>query len=507
MKMIKNQEVNIYEFPVEPSEAKENTRVTIGDLHGNAMKLMFMLAKQGIATNITPKNYHKLAEIYKKQVNQLTKQDIETFNHIISEIQFNKSAIRLIGDELADRGSNDYFTLKILEQLHKQHVPVEIIISNHSVDFLRACELYDTNQAFVPPTLQGEHASSLYNLNILIEKELVDAAEVLDIAETAYKPCLKAISCSLKEENTELIVYSHAPIGLNTIESLAEQFKVPYKDSTSLELAECIDRINKVFQEYVQAGTVHTQCPEKEMILCYSGMSDRVKTALVLAMWNRDYVQILRPDIHNRYKIIYVHGHDPRDPDQDKSYVINLDANNELGKHRVFNKGLYAVLETYTKNIPSVASYQNFTVYEVDQKHDEVEEENPSLDPTILSLDQLKKSFEEQLKAISEAAQILYGRGETAAGDAAYLLYKKINDSYQNNIINNLNVEQFKIDCTYEISEARPQLERHRGWKRILRYLACTITGIGFLFVLADVGHKLITGKHLHSFKQIQVKS
>jgi hypothetical protein len=60
-----NDQVDIFEFPVPDDSYRgiAGIQVTIGDLHGNAMKLMFMLVKHGIATNINKSDYHRLVEI------------------------------------------------------------------------------------------------------------------------------------------------------------------------------------------------------------------------------------------------------------------------------------------------------------------------------------------------------------------------------------------------------------------------------------------------------------
>ncbi|MBL7481226.1 Dot/Icm T4SS effector Wip [Legionella bononiensis] len=513
-----SEQVDIYQFPDVCYPAKENTQITIGDLHGNSMKLMFMLVKQGITTNVTKEQYDKLTALYNKNVVDLTKQDIEEFNKIIAGITFNKTAITLIGDELADRGSNDYFTLKILEKLKEQQVPVKIIISNHSIEFLQACEKYETTKHFRPPMLMDGHADSLVNLNTLVEKGIVSAEEVLKLAQNAYKPNIKAISYSLNEDSSEITLYSHSGIGLNILRGLADQFNVPYKDSSAVELAKTIDKINQKFQEHVQQGTVHTLCPPDAMYAGYTGYTDLTKTPLVCAMWNRLYKIMERPANHKGYRLVYVHGHDPKDPDQDQEHVRNLDANNNLGKLIYMNQGTYEVLCTdiYSKDLAE-------QIENNDKQHDFVEQvelvlpkteqvdagqfdaqqshvdQNELLKPTTISLDQLKQSFDEQLEQIKKKEKVLRQDGYTDAADAAKKLHQKITDSFNKTLPNN--AEQFKKECKDAIDEALPQLENHRGWKLALNYLMLTATGIGVLVVLADMGHKLVTGKHLSFFK------
>ena len=115
--LIIEEQVDIYKLPTvsEEQRAKKGIEITIGDLHANAMKLMFLLVKHGIATDLTEANYDRLAEIYNTSVEELTKDILTEFNQILDTVTFRSEAlVRLIGDELSDRGSNDYFVLKIL---------------------------------------------------------------------------------------------------------------------------------------------------------------------------------------------------------------------------------------------------------------------------------------------------------------------------------------------------------------------------------------------------------
>lgn len=485
------EQVDIFELPsVDKSyKVNEDSQITIGDLHGNAMKLMFMLVKHGVATNINQADYATLVLIYQKPVTQLTKEDLNQFNDILNKIKFNKATIRLIGDELADRGSNDYFTLKILEKLNEQNVAVEIMISNHSVEFLQACEKFPETGHFHAPMLQCGHADSLERLQGLVEQGLVSPEEVLSIAKRAYKPALKVLSYTLSEDKTDIIIYSHAPTGINTIKTLAEQFEVPYKDSTSTELAATIDAINAKFQHYVQTNTVSTLCPEEAMMQGYGGCADLTKHPLVFSMWNRNYRLIDRPMSKADYHLGYAHGHDSQDPKAAAPNIYNLD--NDLGKSSNSNKGEYTVLYS-DKNLKVLAK--------------EVVAGNPSpvrgsVKPTKITFEDLEKSFAQQLKEIDKKRQDLANAGHKHAAAVADKLYNTIVYNY---ILTNgmtKNVDRFKQECNKAIEASRECLEQHRGWKLVLRYLACAITGLGVLAVAADMVHKASTGKHLSFFR------
>ena len=127
-----------------PADIKN--QLTIGDLHGNALKLIYFLVRQNVLV-IEPENYAEIVVIYKK--NELRKIDLERFNSILTNIIVQAvGTVRLIGDEVADRGTNDYFTLKLLNMLQSKGVPVEVLISNHGVEFVEACE---KKSDFIPP--------------------------------------------------------------------------------------------------------------------------------------------------------------------------------------------------------------------------------------------------------------------------------------------------------------------------------------------------------------------
>lgn len=55
----------------------------------------------------------------------------------------------------------------------------------------------------------------------------------------------------------------------------------------------------------------------------------------------------------------------------------------------------------------------------------------------------------------------------------------------------------FKNKCEKAIEEARPILEKHRGWKQILGNIGLVIVGLGVGYVVAGSIHKIKTGKFL----------
>jgi hypothetical protein len=160
------EQVNIYQMP-EAITLPPYSQVTVGDLHGNTMKLLFMLVKHGVIKEMTDDIYELLVETYTFAHKEgLKDYIISWYVKALIELEYNPSiGIRLIGDELCDRGSNDYLTLILLNQLHRNKVPVEIILSNHGIDFLEA---WEKGEAYRPAYFDENFGRSMYNLQQLI---------------------------------------------------------------------------------------------------------------------------------------------------------------------------------------------------------------------------------------------------------------------------------------------------------------------------------------------------
>lgn len=340
--------VDIYQLPSLDTAhpARPNTDITIGDLHSNAMKLLFMLFKHGVASNLTENEYKDLVGIYKTPIDQLTEEYITIFNTLLNKIRFNNAAkIILIGDELADRGSNDYFILKILEKLYANKVPVEIMLSNHGLEFIKSYEQQTEpftcalagNVTFLEP----QFISSMSNMQSIVDTGLIAQDEVLALTHVVYKQALRVISYSIDTSNSEIVIYSHAGIGLNIIAKLAEKLEITYSDNSIAALAKTIDAINSKFQQYVSQNEIYKLYdPEVISDAYYHQEKDISNFPFECTMWNRRYDHIARPIVHNGYKICFVHGHDPSD--LSIGNVVNLD--NQLGKNINANQGSYTAL-------------------------------------------------------------------------------------------------------------------------------------------------------------------
>lgn len=457
-----SEHVDIYQPPIvnNPLHKNEGVQITIGDLHGNAMKLIFMLVKHGIATNINSNDYQLLLSIYQTHSLELTKLHLNKFNQILSKVEFKKDyLVRIIGDELADRGSNDYFMLKILQKLNEEQVPVEILISNHSIEFIKACE---ENSNFLSEFLGHQLSNSMSNLSILLSLNIVSREEVKKIFNQHYKSNLRAISYSLSDDQQIITIFSHSGIGLETIQNLAVKLNVLYRDNSAINLALTIHEINLAFQKFVQNNAINTLYTREGLLkVAFSESVNSKEVPLELIMWNRNYNIINRPVELFGYTINYVHGHDSEDPNIDNINFYNLD--NILGKTDDLNKEEYTVL--YSSNEITL---------------------RPETDLLF-----------QQLELIKIKANDLKDRGQHSAADIAENLYTSIKFKYTQLHFNQITTEAFKQECLDDIKYARPELEKHRGWKQLLANLAFAIMGMGVFYMIAGVINKAITGNFL----------
>ncbi len=256
---------------------------------------------------------------------QAIKADIQAFDAILAKVKVvNPTNIRLIGDELSDRGANDYFVLEILRKLDSGHCRTEIMLSNHSVAFLDA---HERNNSREIEMLGHQQANSSYMLQKAVTDGSITQNAVNRAINENYKPKLKIVSYSLNADRSGINLYSHAPIDIAVIQAMANKLGIAYNDTSPALLAYTIDMINEKFQEYVSRGEAHKLYTIGDP---NSDPAEKLNNPFNFAMWNRNYAMLDRPDYHpqHHYAISYTHGHDP--VGVNNRYIHNLD--NSLAK-------------------------------------------------------------------------------------------------------------------------------------------------------------------------------
>jgi len=134
-------DVNLFCYPSIIEINKK--QITIGDLHSNALLFVYILIRHHVF-KIPVSKYLKLVACYQSLVqNSQDENSYREFIKIIYEAEVvNKPIIRMIGDELADRGASDLLILFILKKLQEHQVPYRIILSNHVCVFYLVMQLW-----------------------------------------------------------------------------------------------------------------------------------------------------------------------------------------------------------------------------------------------------------------------------------------------------------------------------------------------------------------------------
>ena len=324
------------------SSIKQN--IVFGDMHANALKFVNFLIRQSVLT-MSKEDYTEIIKIYTIPVNELTKADLKRFNEILESTPINNKQllITLLGDELADKGNNDYFTLKLLEKI-APHLQFDIVLSNHGLEFIN---MYENGLTEYKPNLRKDQIYSMINLLTLIKKGLVDYSEIEKIIKIHYQAHLKLLSYSMSKNNKFITIYSHAAIGIETIKSLAKLFKVNYNDKTSCDLAKTIENINKAFIETVIAKKLAELSNINNSSQSKINLDNApVNFPILRAVYTRGYHEENDPPLKslNGYNLCYVHGHDGKGKVKLRYKEMEINLDNSLGKDDELYKGKYCVL-------------------------------------------------------------------------------------------------------------------------------------------------------------------
>lgn len=333
-------QVNLEQYPDQITVQDTGVEVTIGDLHGNSLKLLNFLIRNDVV-KISREDYKLFVKIYQKSPDDLSKKDLAFFQIILNSADINPHhKIRFLGDDLCDRGMNDYYTLSIYQKLDAAGVPFDIVLSNHGNFFISAYERPKQSFSYNPYG-EGDNEStvqSMLYLGKLIDRGIVEKQHILEIIQNHYLKHLVLPGYTVNKQKNEITLYSHAPVDIAILSELAKDLNLSFNDANLFELSQSLDGINGQIKQWILSNTLTAHYNELNEIHKKTSTANPLKQVL----WNRDYT-ILHRDykpINKSYAVNYVHGHDSL------PNILNLD--NMLGKGSDHYKGPYAIHLTHS---------------------------------------------------------------------------------------------------------------------------------------------------------------
>lgn len=320
-----NCHANLNEFPKIQSHLRQ---ITIGDIHGNAQYLLYLLIKFNVL-EMSEKWYNELIGIYNQKTGKLNADQIMRFRYILKNAKYNPDkSLLFLGDTLSDRGKNDYFTLCIFRRLSINKVPFTILLANHDYEFLSCYEkMGNTNSVkFESKHIKESQASSINNLQKLLQLKLRDEQDRIVIDFQNLKKMIKHHliahykALDYNVEGNNITIFSHAPVDINIIRGIAGELGVNFNDESTLDLAISIDGINQTAKDLLMRKELCSRFKGMFSSKSYSSVDVDPLTRLI---WNRDYDSLDHRMMHKGYSVHFVHGHDTKG--EHKKNVISLD--------------------------------------------------------------------------------------------------------------------------------------------------------------------------------------
>ena len=293
-----------------PPELRSANEITGGDMHGNSKMLTHFLVQTGIA-QVKGDAQKAWAELMRK----IDDNDIvgfkETLPHCLDLVTPSTNLV-LLGDLLADRGQNDWFTLCILEFLHDKGQSFDVIFSNHDAAFV---EYYLDNKSKGPTEqyqvskpgvtqhgLQGDQGNSLIKLNATLNEgtENIKAKrrQAFNEMTEKYLGHLKLVECHQDQRS----MYSHGVMNDALLTDLATLSGLNEHQQAETGLQEKAHAINRYFQSALHRDVEYF----RQMMNLQTGRGEDVAKPFAATIWNDG------PKVNNRLKdagIIKNHDH------------------------------------------------------------------------------------------------------------------------------------------------------------------------------------------------------
>ncbi len=285
-------------------------QISLGDTHGNVVKLVNFLAAhdvidfKGETKEDKDSVYQELRDVYREFESisiteseegstrrggsidrpQVLKTHLSwsekerltvakgRYEAVLDKIKVNvdgPTAVHLIGDEMCDRGANDFLNLKFLKKLkvglEKKGGQLKGIVSDHGIDGLARLERdSDLTEKTGTYMIEGGTAASSIRMQQMVNSGLVSKEEVKSLYQETLLSTYQLLDASL--EGDKLIISFHGAGSFSAIFEQADKMGIkPEKygmtkddeglyNFTNEQMMFLIDKINEDFSTHIQSG-------------------------------------------------------------------------------------------------------------------------------------------------------------------------------------------------------------------------------------------------------------
>jgi len=373
--LIEQPSVDLKKYPGVCEQAAQEC--TTGDVHANALKLVHFLIYQGVMY-FDEARYERLVSLYHffsdndvyhyLNMDPIRTKDLQEkwalFKILMDSATFNPEVkVRIMGDDVADRGAVDLLTLYVLKCLDAANVPTEIMLSNHGLEFLGCVDRVQLDEFLAETDHEGCQLSnmngqiqSIVNFRKLLRANVITQAEAKAFV-ALYRKHLNLVGFNVYPSHKSITLFMHAPSGLKAIRALAYCFDVVYDDKTLGDLVNTLKAINLGFKKRLLTGELQNDYRNRKLLRSPGPMHER--HPIYEVTWNRAIDDALELVNHqNDYYLEYVCGHlGPSHFDKTRfGHLTNLD-DTFLGKGPDMYEGKYLAL-VYEQGLNRESSVQ-----------------------------------------------------------------------------------------------------------------------------------------------------
>lgn len=293
-----------------PLEQRTFRSITKGDLHGNIVNAVRILIKLG-AISFHPNDFHCLESIFHETdccfsddyqpsvTSTFSKKNYLNLIAVFSRMQVinTGTTFRFLGDILNDRRGNSYMNMTVFYLLNKAGLKIEILWSNHDLDFFENLNPHNLFETAVKIKNQGRNCHVFS-----FDDDFSLGIEMIEIINW-YRSQLKLISYSL-QNNT---IYTHAPVDhetlAQTIEKICPLLDIEVPSSFFAKLTD------GSLTEIIFDTLVHSINEKLSMLEKSSNKIDVIQRIHPF-VWFRTKLDQKNDICLNNKLILHVHGHD-----------------------------------------------------------------------------------------------------------------------------------------------------------------------------------------------------